>query len=200
MTLYELFFGGDAAWFSVAAFAGTAFFLLRVAMLLLGAGHDAGFDMHGDIGHVGGEAHVDTHADSTHSFQILTIQGIAAFLMGFGWGALAGYRGMEWHPAASIGLGSATGIGMAYLLGVVMKGMADLQTSGTISIQSTLGLEGDVYLTVPGESRGSGQVRVNIDRRQRIYNAISPEDELPSGTRIRVVKVNQDNTLTVSRA
>ncbi len=43
-------------------------------------------------------------------------------------------------------------------------------------------------------------MRVNIGDRQRIYNAISTGDDLPSGTRIRVVKVNHDNTLTVAKA
>jgi membrane protein implicated in regulation of membrane protease activity len=119
--------------------------------------------------------------------------------MGFGWGALAGYRGMGWEIPGSIAVGAAAGLGMVYLLGVMMKGMADLQTSGNISIKSAEGLEGDVYVTVPSGS-GRGQVRVNIDNRQRIYNAVSSGEELASGTRVRVVRVNQDNTLTVARA
>ena len=41
-----------------------------------------------------------------------------------------------------------------------------------------------------------------VDDRQRIYTAMAGpgEADLPRGTRVRVVKVNDDNTLTVARA
>jgi membrane protein implicated in regulation of membrane protease activity len=197
--MYDLFFEGNAAWFSIPALLGSVFFLFRIAMLLLGAGHDAGLDLHGDVAHgdLGGHA-TDAHSDSTHSFQILSVQSIAAFLMGFGWFALAGHRAMHWQLPATLGMGVAGGVGMCYLLAVILRGMADLQSSGTVSIRGAMGQEGDVYVTVP--CGGRGQVRVSIGDRQRIYNAMSGGEDLPTGTRIRVIKVNPDNTLTVARA
>jgi hypothetical protein len=192
--MYDLFFSDGAAWFSIPAFVGSAFFLLRIVMLLAGAGHGGG-DFHGDIGHGGGH-----HSDSGHDFQILSVQSIAAFMMGFGWGALAGYRAMHWEIPASLAFGCVAGGGMVYLLAILLKGMADLQSSGTVSIEGAAGREGDVYVKVPADQKGGGQVRVNIGDRQRIFNAISSGEELPSGTRIRVLKVNSDNTVTVSRA
>jgi hypothetical protein len=73
----------------------------------------------------------------------------------------------------------------------------DLQSSGTISIQDAALAQGDVYVTVPGHGQGQGQVRVVIDDRQRIYNAVSETEALPTSTRVRVKCINSDNTLTV---
>lgn len=192
--MVDLFLNDGAVWFTFPAVIGTAFFLLRVLSLLAGGGHESGLDFHGDAG--GG----DHHSDSGHDFQILSIQSIATFMMGFGWTALGALRGLGWEIPATIGLGCAGGIGMVYLLAILLKGMADLQSSGTISIEAAMGREGDVYVTVPGSGGGRGQVRVTLHEQQRIYNAVSTGEDLPSGTRVRVVKVNQDNTLTVARA
>ncbi len=166
-------------------------------MLLAGAGHHLGFDGHMDVGH---DAGVDHHTDSGQDFQWLSIQSIASFAMGFGWSALGGLHGLHWDATRSAMLGGAGGAAMMYLLALVLKGMADLQTSGNIPIQSAVGQVGDVYLTVPASGAGRGQVKVNVDERQRIFNAVSGSDEIPTGTRIRVTGTNKDNTLTVVRA
>src|ERR1051326_5850420 len=134
--MYDLFFSNGAAWFSVPAFIGSAFFLLRIVMLLAGAGHHLGLDGHMDVGHDGGP---DQHTDSSQDFQWLSIQSIASFAMGFGWGALGGLHGLHWDMARSALVGCAGGAGMVYLLAVVLRGMADLQTSGNIPIQSAVG-------------------------------------------------------------
>ena len=45
----------------------------------------------------------------------------------------------------------------------------------------------------------NGQVRVVVDERARIYNAVAAGEELTTKTRVRVTAVNNDNTLTVTR-
>lgn len=212
--MYETFFGDNAAWFTVPALIGTVFFVFRTLMLLIGAGtHDIGMDLHAGDVHVGGghfgaghdpsaggssAPQADTHSDSSHSFQVLSVQGVAAFIMGFGWAGLAIYKGSDWHWGAVIVAACLGGGAMVWLLGLLLKGMADLQSSGNIPISAAMGVEGDVYVTVP--ERGSGQVRLTVRQHQRIYNAVTGGEPLPTGTRVRVVNVNPDNTLTVARA
>src|SRR5678815_2120068 len=93
------------------------------------------------------------------SFEILSIQSIAAFVMGFGWAGLAGLKGTQWSFGIVNLVAAACGIGMVWLLAMLLRGMTDLETTGTIPIGSAIGHEGDVYVTVPGDSRGRGQVR-----------------------------------------
>jgi membrane protein implicated in regulation of membrane protease activity len=199
----EVFFGDNAAWFTVPGIVGTAFFLLRIVMMLVGAGaHDLGVEVHGDLhvgdAHGGGLQGDAAHPDSTDAFQILSTQSIAAFMMGFGWGGLAAFKGSGWHWGAVIVAGTACGAAMVWVLGMLLRGMVDLQSSGNIPLGAALGREGDVYVTVP--SGGRGQVKVTVRDHQRIYNAVTGGEDLPSGTRVRVVQVNDDNTLTVARA
>ena len=57
-----------------------------------------------------------------------------------------------------------------------------------------------MYIEVPGKGSGSGQVRVIVDQRQRMFGAISDGATIPSRTRVRVLRANADNTLTVEPA
>jgi hypothetical protein len=196
--MYETFFGDGAAWFTIPAVVGTVFFVFRIVLLLVGAGHDLGLDT-GDL-HVGSAGHGDAHhGDSTHSFEVLSMQSIAAFVMGFGWAGLAGLKGTEWHLGTVLAVSAGFGAGMVWLLAILVRTMVAMQTSGTIPIDSTVGREGSVYVTVPGDG-GRGQVRVTVDSRERIYDAVTKGEDLVSGTRVRVIRANDDNTLTVARA
>lgn len=185
-------FSGDNLFFSVPAVAGTVFFAIRLILSFAGMGEwDGDLDTpHADA------AGADPH-HSTELFKFLSIQSIAAFLMGFGWGGLGGLRGAGWDFGSSLISAVVGGILMVWLLTWLLKLVHDLQSSGTVSIQSALDAEGDVYLTVPQRGKGFGQVRVIVNDRQRTYNAISEDDAIPTNSRVKVARVNEDNTLTV---
>lgn len=205
----EVFFSEAAGWFTLPAAVGTFFFVLRLVMMLFaGDVHDGGIDVHGDVGvgdvhgdvgdvHAGGDGGAD-HPDSSNSFKVLSLQAIAAFLMGFGWGGIGCYRGSGLEVFPSIVIATLIGAGMVWLLSMLFKFVYSLESSGNISISSALGQSGIVYVTVPAERSGRGQVKVTISGRQRIFNAVSEGVELASHTPVKVVQINPDNTLTVS--
>lgn len=188
--MLDLFFAGGAGWFTVLAVIGTAVFLLRLVMLF--AGQHLG-DMHVDSGG-GGDAH---HGDSSQAFEVLSLQSFAAFFMGFGWGGLGALKGSQMSMTPSLLIAAVAGVAMVWLLALLLKGVSDLQSSGSIPITQTIGTEGDVYADVPGSKSGQGQVRVTVNNHQRIYNALTEGQPLPTNTRIRVVGVNDDNSVTV---
>lgn len=195
----DLFFGGFAAWFTVPAFIGSFFFLVRMALMFVG-GHgdvDTDFDVHGDF-HV--DSHVGDHTDSSSAFKILSIQAIAAFLMGFGWGGLGGLRGAGWDVTSSTVFGLVTGAGMVWLLGRLLGVVYRFQSSGTVRIDAALGVEGSVYIGIPPRREGRGSVRLVIDNRERFYNAVTDHESIESHARVRVTEINDDNTVTVIRA
>ncbi|UCG85680.1 MAG: NfeD family protein [Gemmatimonadota bacterium] len=204
----DLFFGGNAVWFTVPAFLGSFFFILRLALMLVGGHGDMHADVHGDVhvdfqgdlhGDVHGDSHLGDHGDSSSAFKLLSIQSIAAFMMGFGWGGLGGFKGAGWSATTSTLFGLAVGVGMVWLLGKLLEGVYRLQSSGTMSINSALGVEGSVYITVPPHRSGRGRVRLVIDDRERFYNAVTDSDAIESHARVRITEVNDDNTVTVTR-
>ncbi|MHC4993069.1 MAG: hypothetical protein ACYTGC_19020, partial [Planctomycetota bacterium] len=185
--------------FTIPALAGSGLFVMKTAMMLLGGlGGDLDVDAEVDV-----DMNVDGDVDvsgSTLAFKLLSLQSIAGFVMGFGWGGLAGLLGLDWSFPASLMLGFAFGVGMVWLVGLVMKAVYDLQSSGNIEAEATVGLQGRVYLTVPRRGAGRGQVQVVIRDRSRIYNAVSRDDALPTGASVRVVGIHDDTTLAVTAA
>jgi len=188
--MLEQFFTDDAVWFGVPALLGTALFVIRIAFMLVAGDADLDFGDTGDG--------LDVSDDSGDAFSILSIQSLSAFAMGFGWGGLGGLNGAGWSQPVSLAVGFGCGAGLVWLLALLLKGIHDLQSSGTITSDAALGSTGEVYITVPGHSDGSGQVRVVIGDRQRIYPAVTQGEALPTKTRVRVLSVNDDRSLTVA--
>ena len=185
--MWNTLFADNAGWFAVPAIAGTAVILLKMVFMFIG----------GDMGDL--DLGVDGVGDSTDAFKALSILSVAAFAMGFGWTGIAGLHGANWGWTTSALAGVGAGLVMMYVVALGLKGMHDLQSSGNIALDSAMGAEGSVYLTVPAEGGGRGQVRVVLGDRGRILQAISEAEPIPTGARVRVVRVNADNTVTVAR-
>jgi len=196
----DILFGGNAALFGVTAVIGTLFFLGRTVLMLVAGDadmhHDLGFDA--DVGHADG-SDLGDHTDSSTAFKILSIQAIAAFLMGFGWGGLGVVRGWGMPVLAGIGVGVVTGSGMMWILGKLLAWIARMQSSGTLSMESALFEEGVVYVTVPERRLGRGEVRVVVNDRMQYYPAVTDGAALDSQTTVRITAINEDHTLTVER-
>ncbi|MGI9014701.1 MAG: hypothetical protein ACR2GY_10685 [Phycisphaerales bacterium] len=196
----QAFFEGQALLFTLPALLGTLFFLLRMAIMLIGIDADADVDMAApDL-----VTEVDLDGadvgDSTDAFNLLSVQSIAGFVMGFGWAGLIGYKSLGWETTSSVLLGVAGGLMMAWLLAWMFKMIYSMQDSGNISINQTIGREGEVYAQIPARGAGRGQVRVVVNQRARIYSAISEADPIATKSRIRVVSINDDNSVTVVAA
>ncbi len=96
--------------------------------------------------------------------------------------------------------GLAFGTSLMWVLGLMLKAIYNLQNSGTVNPKDAIGMEAMVYANVPANGDGRGKVRVVIRDRARIYNAITEGEILPSNSRVRVTRVDSDNTLTVIKA
>jgi hypothetical protein len=202
----DLLFGHGAAWFGVPAVLGTFFFLLRLGLMMMGGDGDMDTDIDADVDvdmdmDVDADVDADAHhgLDATDAFQVLSFQTVATFLMGFGWAGLGGLRGAGWSAGMSVLFGLAAGSGMVWILAKLLKLVYGFQSSGTVSIRDALGTEGQVYFQIPGNREGRGQVRLVIGDRQRYFNAVTDDEAIESKSRVRVVGINDDNTVTVSK-
>lgn len=197
----DILFGGNAALFGVTAVIGTLFFLGRTALMLFGGDadmhHDLGF--HADTGDLT-DGDLGDHPDSSAAFKILSVQAIAAFLMGFGWGGLTAVRGWGMPFVVGIVVGVVAGSGMTWILGKLLGWIVRMQSSGTLPMESALYEQGIVYVTVPERQRGRGVVRVVVDERMQYYPAVTEGPALDTQTAVRITAINDDHTLTVERA
>lgn len=183
--MYDLLFDGFGPIFGIPAVLGTVFFVLRLALMLIGHG-----DAHGNVAH-------GVHADPGEAFKVFSLRAFAAFFMGFGWAGIAAMRGAGLGTPPSLVIGAGGGSGMVWLLAVLLRAAWSMQSSGNIDISEAIGLSGQTYVTIPGSRSGRGQVRVVIEDRQRMFNAVTDGATIPTGVLVQVVGTNPDNTITV---
>ena len=181
MWLFE-FLGFDAPTtmemlFIACAVFGAGFFIVMMTMMLLG----------GLVGGVIDTAFdADISLDTDLSFEVFTLQGISAGIMMFGLVGMATTKSTETEVLGVLAGGIAA-VASLYAMKVMMQGIYDLQTDGTVHTSDAVGARGTVYSRIrPGET-GEVQVPVHGGLRTLAARALDKDVLIPSGTFIRVV-------------
>ncbi len=185
--------------FLICAVVGGFFVLVKFIMLFLGFDHDVShdFSMGGHDLDVGGHDIDAQHTDSDAGFHALSLHGISSFLMMFGLVGLAMYRQNGFGIFLSMIGAVAAGCFSIWIIGRLFLMFNKMKLSGTISIDSTVGAQGKVYMRIP--ENGTGRVLINVRNCLREYDASAREGkEIDTGTAIRVIWVD-GNILVVER-
>lgn len=200
--MLDLLFANHAAWFTIPALLGTGIFLIKLVMMLAGGSDDLDLGGGASAGHIGSDFHGghDGHGHGGGLMAIASVQGISAFMMGFGWAGLGGLQGLNLGLLPAMGVGVLGGVGMGGLFLALLSSTRKLSTSGNVNIAETKGATGEVYATVPASGQGRGQVKLVVSGRQRIVQAISQGESIATGITIKVVEVRPDNTVVVAPA
>jgi len=194
--------------FAVAAVFCTVLFLWQIVSMMIGFDVDG----HTDVGHDGID-HVDVGASSdgspvhhvdgtTHhdlggqiAFSLVSVRSVIAFATLFTWaGTLYLMSGTSAFLAVvySLAWGGFAMCAVSYLIYKLVK----LQEIGNVSLWSSIGEEGSVYMNIP--AGGVGKVRVLVGGVLSFVNARTPgEVLLTAGTKVRVSRVLDDNTIEV---
>lgn len=186
----------------VCAILGGTLLLCQFVMTLVGLGH------HGDLGvdhHDGFEAGHDVHDGHHHVGHesttawfvgILTFRTIVAAITFFGLAGLAA-SSAGLHALTGLLIALAAGTAALLLVGFLMKGLYGLRADGTARIERSVGKYGTVYLRVPGNKSGIGKVTLNLQNRTVEMQAMTPEQDLPAGSKVVVVGVVSPDTVEV---
>lgn len=173
-------FDGFAVFFVICAMVGGFFVLLRFVLQMTGGVTDFDTDLH-----PAGDLH---HTDSDVGFKLLSLQGMAAFLLMFGLVGLALYQQSKAGMVFSMFGGIGAGLGAVWIVGKLFALAGRLQSSGNLAADAALGSEGTVYLAIP--AGGSGRVTIVVQGRQRECDAVAADGgALPTGTPVRVVRI-----------
>jgi len=165
--------------FVLAAALGGLGVGFRILSMVLGGFHDWGGLAEGAEG-----------AEPGDGFQVLSLHGLSSFFLMFGLVGLALSR--QWGAAPGPAFIGGFLAGLAALLSVArLFSLAHgLQSSGTLPVQAAAGCLGTIYQRIP--PGGTGRVTVKIGQRLREMDAIhAGGGELPTGTPVRVVRVEQ---------
>jgi len=192
-------YAGMELFFLICAVIGGSLFLFRLALMFMGG--DTDVDIDGDIDidvDMDGDLDADAGGDTDVSFKLLSLQGLTGFLLMFGLVGLAMMR--QSHQGVVISLAAATAAGALtfWVMQRIFEKAKALQSTGNIKIKNAIGLEGDVYLTIP--PHGRGKVRVNVQDHLKVWEATTESDqEIKTGQRIRVKNIVSNNILVVEK-
>jgi hypothetical protein len=130
---------------------------------------------------------------------LLTFRAVVAAVAFFGIGGLAAMEaGLDQvDPLLTGCVAVAAGIGALLLVASLMRTLGKLGADGTVRIHRALGQTGTVYLGIPANKSGAGKVTLNLQNRTVEYQAVTPQQELPTGTKVKVVGVVSSDTVEV---
>ncbi|MBT4622502.1 MAG: hypothetical protein HOB97_00475 [Verrucomicrobia bacterium] len=163
--------------YGICALVGGGLFLIIMALMFIGIEFD--LDALTD-----GSGHVSLHGISGF-FTLFGLVGL--FLDSQGYGVLVSSMG-------GIGAGGV----MFLAVSRIIMAMRNLESSGNITVDQTVGAKGSVYAEIlPGES---GAVTIFIDERERRYDAVTDEPAgLKTGDLIEVKEVISGSLLKVTK-
>ena len=167
--------------------------LLIILQAIFGvfAGHD-GDTTTGDSGSV------DLHGGHGGGANIVSIKTVSAMLLGFGFGgAILEQNGFSAGISALGGIGAGVVIGGAYF--ALMHSLYKLRSDGTSVLSEAVNHSGTVYMRIPGNVSGAGEIQVAFGGRMQNVRAYTRGLELPTGTAVRVVALHGDQALLVEK-
>ena len=128
---------------------------------------------------------------------LLTFRTLVAALTFFGLAGLAGTR--EWGDGPTTRLlALAAGAGAMVLVAALMRALSRMRAEGTVRMERAVGKAGTVYLPIPGRKSGTGKVMLNVQNRTVECQAVTAENELPTGAPVVVVAVISPDTVEVA--
>ena len=161
-------------------------FIFQTVMTFIGVdssdGLDADFD--GDLN--GAEA----------PFQLFSLRNLINFLLGFSWTGISFYTIIS-NQLFLIILSLAIGILFVYLFFIIIKQVQKLAEDNSFKISTTLNKTAEVYLTIPENKSGKGKIMISVKGAFHELEAMTEMEKIPSGTVVKVVRIENNNILIV---
>lgn len=182
MELWWNSLGAALQLYYAVAFAASLLLILQLLFAMLGFDGDHDMEMDADGHDFGG---------------VLSLRSVTAFFAGFGWGGVVAIRGgLSIFGATLVALATG-GVLMAAVV-ALMRGLYSLRASGTLDYRNAVGVVGNVYLPIPPNMEGPGQVEVLVQGRLAVVQAFTRADQrIPNRARVRVVDTLDQQTLVV---
>lgn len=145
----------------------------------------------------GAHADFDSNLTGTEApFQLFSLRNLINFLLGFSWTGISFYSlipNVVLLIAASFLVGSL----FVYLFFLIIKQIQRLEEDNSFKMISTLNKTAEVYLTIPERKTGKGKVMISVNGSFHELDAMTEKDRIPSGSTVKVVKIENNDILLV---
>lgn len=178
--------------FAAIAIPATIIMILQSLMMFFGLGFESDVDVD-----ISDDINIDIH-DSSDGLSLITVRGMVAFFSVGGWsGLVAATGGLPTVLSIIIAFiaGSISLVGIAFLFKFSLK----LQGSGNLQIANAIGKTGKVYIPIPANRSGSGQITILIQERLVELSAVTNNDRmLKTGEFVTVLELVDEQTVLVN--
>lgn len=179
-------------YWGIAIFASVVF-VIQTAMSFLGVA-----DI--DSGDADVDFSTDTDSlDDAGSMHLLSIRNIFYFLLGFGWTGVSLWNTIENRILLTLAA-ILVGCSFVALFLWLFRQMMKLQSNGAFDINDSVGKVCDVYLRIPAEAQGLGKVQISLGGSVQELDARTTGAQIPSGAKVRVLRVIDKKVLEVEPA
>ena len=182
--LWEFYMNYEPAMRTFVGIGAVSSIVLFVQMIvILIGGSDLDFDL-GEVGEGGATG-------------IFSIRSIGSFFTGFGW---TGAMFLQNGHSVGVATLAATLVGSLILAGFLslMRWLHSFKSDGTVNYKNAVGNVGSVYIPIPPNRKGMGQIQVEVQGRLAVINAVSDsEEKLENRTAVRVDSLVDSRTLLV---
>ena len=196
----------------IFAIPATVILVLQTILLLFGVGGEDG-DLDSDTGGIGDadasdmdtdvdtdtdiDGEIDGGFDGDTGLRLFTVRGMVAFFSVGGWAGITAIKLGAGRLLAVI-IALVMGIAALFLVALFFKLIPRIQHNGTMRLTNAVGSIGEVYITVPANSSGSGKVNVILQSQFSELTAVTYADRaLRYGEKVRVTGTIGENTLIV---
>ncbi len=174
--------------FWLIALPFTAIFLFQLVLTFIG----------GDADHFDASADHDVAIDADHGigFQFLSIKNLIGFFSIMGWTGIALLNGGK-SLGLTIVVSILAGLAMMVIMATLLYYLGKLTEHNVLNLKNAKGKIGTVYLRIPPQRKGMGQVQINVQGFQTL-NAITDErEEIKTGTVVEVIDSVNNEVLLV---
>lgn len=173
--------------------------LIQTTMSFIGMGDvdtgdvDVDFDADTDA-----DADADSmdHAGAMH---LLSIRNVFYFLLGFGWTGVSFWNTIPNRITLYV-VAVLIGCVFVFIFLFLFRQMMKLQSNGAFDINDSVGRVCDVYLRIPANKQGLGKVQISFNGSVQELDARTGGGQIPSGAKVRVLRVVDKNVLEVEPA
>lgn len=180
----------------VALFASVVF-TIQTVLSFIGIGDMDGGDVDLDVD-LDGTPDVDS-LDDAGSMHLLSIRNIIYFLLGFGWTGISLWQTIPNRVVLTV-VAVLVGCAFVAIFMVLFRQMMKLQHNGAFDISDAVNKVCDVYLRIPAEGQGLGKVQISFNGSVQELDARTQGEMLPSGSKVRVLRVIDKKVLEVEKA
>lgn len=152
----------------------------------------------GDSGHDLSDMDTELGGHDAGGMHLFSFKGVVIFFTAFSWvGIVAVNSGLGVAIASVLGL--AAGVVFMVLFAWIFYLLTRMTEVGNTDLNNAILQRGETYLRIPEKRSGYGKVMVKIQGSLRELRAVTDDDEIPTGTPIRVVDVIDTETVLVTR-